>query len=134
MNILFVCKYNRFRSRVAEAYFNKINKNRKINVMSAGIFKGSKLSVNQIKLAKSFGINISGRPKGIDVDLLKWQNVIILVSNDVPSELFKDNKKYGKRLIIWKIPDAGDNDTENVKKTIQSILIKVEQLNRRLRK
>ncbi len=31
MNIIFVCKYNRFRSRVAEAYFKKINKDKNIH-------------------------------------------------------------------------------------------------------
>ena len=40
-SILFVCKYNRFRSRVAEAYFKKINKNKNISVKSAGIIKGN---------------------------------------------------------------------------------------------
>ena len=53
MNILFVCRYNRFRSRTAEAYFKKINKNKKIKVKSAGIFKGNyPLSPIQVKTGK----------------------------------------------------------------------------------
>ncbi len=53
INILFVCRYNRFRSRVAEAYFKKINKNFKVK--SAGLFKGRPLSPKTIKEAKKFG-------------------------------------------------------------------------------
>ena len=40
MNIIFVCKYNRFRSRVAEAYFNKINRNKNIHAYSRGVIRG----------------------------------------------------------------------------------------------
>ena len=43
-NILFVCKYNRFRSKIAEAYFNKINKNKLVSVKSAGIIRGNPVS------------------------------------------------------------------------------------------
>ena len=32
-NILFVCKYNRFRSKVAEAYFNSLNKNKEKGIL-----------------------------------------------------------------------------------------------------
>ena len=38
-NILFVCKHNVFRSKIAEAYFKKVNQNREINAKSAGIIK-----------------------------------------------------------------------------------------------
>jgi protein-tyrosine-phosphatase len=34
MNILFACKHNRLRSKVAEALFRKYNKNKKIKVKS----------------------------------------------------------------------------------------------------
>jgi len=37
MKILFVCKHNRFRSKVAEAFFNKLKKNKKIKAESAGL-------------------------------------------------------------------------------------------------
>ena len=35
--ILFVCKFNRFRSKVAEAYFKKINRNRRIKERRFGL-------------------------------------------------------------------------------------------------
>ena len=37
MKILFVCRHNRFRSKVAEAIFNKLNKNKEIQIESAGL-------------------------------------------------------------------------------------------------
>lgn len=40
MKILFICKYNAFRSRIAEEYFKKINKNSKIQVISRGFIMG----------------------------------------------------------------------------------------------
>ena len=46
MKILFICKYNRFRSRVAAAYFKKINKNSKIKVESAGKDMGTTFIVS----------------------------------------------------------------------------------------
>jgi len=35
MKILFLCKYNRFRSKVAEAVFNKLNHNNHMSAESA---------------------------------------------------------------------------------------------------
>jgi len=128
MNILFVCKFNRFRSRVAAAYFNKINKNKKIKARSAGLIRGSPLDKLQIQTAKSLGINIKGKPLGISTKLLKWQDAIILVSDDVPPALFADNKKYGKKLIVWKIPDTQINNKKVVLKIIKSITNKIDKL------
>jgi len=133
-NILFICRYNRFRSRVAEAYFNKINKNKNIKAKSAGVFKGSPLNKIQIKEAKSSGIDISGKPTGISSQLLKWQNLIVIVADDVPPILFGDNKKYGKKLIVWKVTDSKNDNKKNVEKIIKSIMLKVNQLNKELNK
>jgi len=38
--ILFVCKYNRFRSKTAEAFFNLLKHNKKIKAKSTGLIKG----------------------------------------------------------------------------------------------
>jgi len=123
--ILFICKYNRFRSRVAEAYFNKINKNKSIKAESAGIVRGSALNKKQIAVAKKeLGIDISGKPRSLTTKLLKWQDIIVIVADDVPPALFKENKKYGKKLIEWKIKDSLNS--------IKSIVTKVNKLVRTL--
>ncbi len=133
MNILFVCKYNRFRSRVAEAYFKKINKNKEIKVKSTGIIKGNyPPDKAQILGAKKLGLNIEGKPQGLSTDLLKWQNTTIIVANDVPPEIFKENKKFGKKTIVWKIPDEYYGNKNHINLIIKAIIKKVDSLNNTL--
>jgi len=127
-NILFLCKYNRFRSKVAEDYFNRINKNPKLKAKSAGIIEGSPIDLTQKKISKKLGIELKGKPKGVSTKLLKWQDIIVIVANDVPPALFKDNKKYGKKLIVWKIPDAKEDNESEIKRIVNSIKINVNNL------
>ena len=120
--ILFVCKYNRFRSKIAEALFKKFNKNKNIKVKSAGIIIGKyPLDKIQIEISKKLDINLSGKPQGISTDLLKWQDLIIIVADDVPERIF-NNSDYGKKTLVWKIKDAKSNNKKEIEKII--ILIK----------
>ena len=131
--ILFVCKYNRFRSKIAEAVFNKLNKNKNYQAKSAGIIKGSSIDKKQIETAKKRDIDIKGNPIGLSTKLLKWQDVTIIVADDVPIEIFKDNAKYGKELIIWGIPDAQEDNEEEINSIIQLIEKRVKELIEKLR-
>ena len=131
MNILFICKYNRFRSKIAEAFFNKLNKNKNHKAKSAGIIRGSPISKEIIDSAKDFGIVIKSKPKGLTTKLLKWQDMAIIVGDDIPKQIFKDNKKYDKKLIVWKIPDTASNKKKDIKKIILQIKIKIIQLIKR---
>jgi arsenate reductase (thioredoxin) len=124
-NVLFICKFNRFRSKVAESYFNKINKNPKIKAKSAGIIRGSPINETQKRICKNSGIIIGGKPCGLSTRLLRWQTVTIIVANDVPPIIFKDNNKYGKKVLIWKIPDAESDNVAEIKKIINSIKINI---------
>ena len=128
--ILFVCKFNRFRSRVAERYLKKINP--ELEVKSAGLIRGRPLDKNQIKLAKSEGIDITGSPQGLSSELLDWQDVIIIVADDVPREVF-DHRKFKRKTILWDIEDADSDDTEGVIKIIKSIKSKVNEFNEELK-
>ena len=133
MNILFVCKYNRFRSRVAEAYFKKVNKNKRIKVKSGGLIQGSyPIDAIQLREAKKYGININGRPKTISTKILKWVDVIVIVANDVSSSIFESNK-YRKKLIVWKIKDVTNgNDMKGDRRVIKQIMKKIEGLVKQL--
>jgi protein-tyrosine-phosphatase len=132
--ILFVCKYNRFRSRIAEAYFNKINKNKNFKAESAGIFKGSyPLDSQQLELTKKQSINIQGKPRGISVNLLKKMDIIIIVADNIPKNLFKFKDKYLQEIIVWKIPDGQNGNEENIIKIINSIKNKVDILTKKLK-
>ncbi len=133
-NILFICRYNRFRSRVAVAYFRKINWGRKISAKSAGIIKGYPVNKNQIKFAKEFGISIRGSPQGLSSEILKWQDIVIIVADDVPKDLFKLDKKYNKKIIFWNIPDVAGDDSKGVKRVIEKIIKKTNELSEELKK
>ncbi len=124
---------DRFRSRVAAAYFKKINKNKKIKVKSAGLFKGSFISKRQIAVAKKSDLNIKGGAKAISTRLLKWQDIIVVVADDVPTSIF-NNKKYGKKIIVWKIADVkgSDKTEEREKEIIKQIMEKIDKLNEQL--
>ena len=120
-NVLFICKFNRFRSKVAEAVFNKINKNYNYKVKSAGIIKGNPLDKNQVSFSKERGYVIKNPSQGVSSKLLKWQDVIIIVADDVPKSLFSGNVNYGKRLIAWNIKDAKSDDKKEVMRIIDEI-------------
>ena len=138
-NILFVCKHNVFRSKVAEAYFNKINKNRKITADGAGLIKPDILSEVEKKMislqkrtAKECGIDIVYGSKSLSTKLLRKQNIIIIVADDVPEYVF-NSKFYLKpdlKIIVWKIPDVKgeESDKELIKVDIKLIMEKVNKL------
>ena len=132
INILFICRYNRFRSRVAEAYFKKINKNRNIIIDSAGAMQGVPVDKPEIEAAKEFGLNIKGKPKGISSKLLTLQDICIIVADDVPKSLIKD-KNYNKgKTIIWKIRDARNNSKKEKIRVIKEVIKKIDKLNSKL--
>ena len=129
MKILFVCKYNRFRSRTADVYFKKINKNNKITSSSAGIFQGSyPLDKTQVRVGKELGLNIEGKPRAISTDLLRNIDLIVIVANDVPESLF--NPRYQK-IIKWNISDVKEGkDDGKDRKVMKKIFKKVDELNK----
>lgn len=132
MNILFVCKHNMFRSKIAEVYFKKINKNREININSAGVIQGYlPLDKREVKVAKKFGINLEGKPKGLSVDLLKKQNLIIIVADDVPKFLF-NNREYidfsKTKIVSWEIKDRKLKSEKEIGKIIKQIINKIKKL------
>jgi protein-tyrosine-phosphatase len=134
INILFVCRYNRFRSRIALAYFNKINKNKNIKAKSAGLIRGNSLNPFTVEIAKEFDLNIRGKTQGLSSKLMAWQNVTIIVANDVPPQVFNRNKRYGKKVIVWKIKDVNEKDKPAIKKIIKSIILRIDILNKELEK
>jgi len=133
-HILFVCRYNRFRSVLAEAFFNKYNKNKDVIAKSAAPIKGMPLGDNVKKLAKEFKVKIKAKPHGLTSKLMKWQNITVIVADDVHEGLFDKNKSYGKEVISWYIPDVKDNDIKSMRKITQKIKNKVIELIKTLEK
>ena len=142
LNILFICKSNIFRSKVAEAYFKKINKNKKLKVTSAGIFMRSSLQKEQAEVVKEMGINIKGKSRSMTSKMIRQQDIIINVANDIPKSLFNktfmDDIKFKGKVINWDIKDIAylkkGSIKERTKITINQIIKKVDKLNKDIEK
>ena len=134
MKILFVCKYNRFRSQIAESYFKKINKNKKIFASSAGMIKGDyPLDKLQVSIARRLGVKIGKKPKAISLDLLKEQDMIFIVADNVSKSIFKYKGKYIKEIVEWKIHDEENGIIKNIEMIINMIKKNIEDLVEKLK-
>ncbi len=133
-HILFVCRYNRFRSVLAEAFFNKYNKDKSIIAKSAAPIRGKPLGENVKKLAKEFKVKIKDKPHGLTSKIMKWQNITVIVADNVPKDLFNKNKIYGKKVIHWHIKDVKENSFEEMKKITLNIKRNVIKLVKDLKK
>ena len=112
MNILFVCRYNRFRSVMAEAFFNKYNKNTTLHARSGAPIRGGPQRESILKAAKEFNLKIKKHPQGLTARMLRWSDLIVVVADDVPTSLFDKNKKIGKKVVAWNISDAKKDTLE----------------------
>jgi protein-tyrosine-phosphatase len=136
-NILFVCKYNVLRSKIAETYFKKINQNSNIEVKSAGLIAGgSPLYDNEKRILKRYGFNFSKESNYLSKSLIDWADMIIIIANDIPKNIFmKKNSQFKKDIKIWRIKDsfAGASDKQ-IEKIITKIINKISKLVRKLSK
>ena len=136
VKVLFICKHNRFRSRVAEVYFNNSNRKSRKNenrAKSAGIYPNNDpLDKSEVALARKFGIDIRGKPKKISPALLKWQDVIVIVADDVRKRQIKNHKKY--KVIMWKVKDTDIVDEKKIKRIIKEIIKRIDSFNRKIKR
>jgi|SRR3989344_850609 len=138
MKILFVCKYNAFRSRVTEEYFRKINKNRNVSVLgSRGIIMGGNSDTAQREVSrKILGVNIAKRkPLPLKIKDMKEADRIIVVANDIPKVIFNYwNAPIMKKIVIWEIKDEQKRNKRNIRKIVLAIKRKIDRLNKKLRR
>ena len=140
-NILFICKHNRFRIRVASAYFNKINKNpanhargaESTSGILAFILRLIPLNRNEINLSREIGLDIKGKPHLLTSRLLKWADVYVIAANNVSPSILRKSKKFWKKVIVWKIPDADWSNKKEIKHSINLIIKHVNKLVRELK-
>jgi len=127
MNILFVCRYNRFRSRVAEAFFNYYNKNKKIHVKSAGtnvdqlgfpIMSGAREALKKLNIP----CDLEMGAQQLDSNLINWADKIYVVADDVSLEDIPS-----KKTIQFNIIDAWTNESV-ILKTIKSVEKSVKEI------
>ena len=135
MKILFICKYNRFRSKTAEVYFKKINK--KINVFSRGIIGVNKPldpaeKRRNIYLKKQFGFVLNAKSISVSVKDLMEADKVIIVADDVPRKLF-NSVKWKNKVQIWNVSDEKADNKKNINKSVKIIINKVNDLVRKLK-
>ena len=128
MNILFICKHNRFRSKVAEALFKKYNKNTNVRAYSAGLIIGGTGHRHIAQAARHFGITITSKQQSITKELLDAMDIIVDVADDVPSTIFKQYLTPRKKLLVWNIEDFTGEGIEPRKKIMIKILSRVQKL------
>jgi protein-tyrosine-phosphatase len=136
VKILFVCKYNRFRSKVAEIYLKKVNKTKGVLVRSRGIIEVNKpLDSAERKrnkyLKKQFGFVLYGKSLSVDVKSLLWADRIIIVADDIPAVLF-NSTKWRDKIEVWKVPDEKADNIRNINKSVGIIIKKVDALVKKL--
>ena len=130
MKILFVCKHNRFRSKVAEALFNKYNKDKENEAKSAGV----KLDIMHVaenvkKALEEKGIKeVDNLPREVSEKEIKWADKIIVVANDVSTENFPKEKTE-----VWFVSDINQGDLEGIRKRVDMIEYDVKALLKRVR-
>ena len=133
--ILFICKHNIFRSRVAEEYMKQ---NSNYDISSAGIIKGISLPESQRRAAVKFGLDISFNSKTLGISLLRQQDLVVVIANDVPKKIF-ENPLYNLKgkLVFWGIKDVknlfnpDEKDSETI---IKAIIKKADALIKQLEK
>jgi len=125
MKILFVCKHNRFRSKVAETIFNRLNKNTKVKAESAGLKKSRLVSKNVVRFLKEKGFKLTNiTSRKINQELIKKFDLIIIVADNVDKKLLE---RFDKKIIVWKIPDTDNRNIKEVKNIIKKIEIKINK-------
>jgi protein-tyrosine-phosphatase len=128
MKLLFVCKYNRFRSKVAECIFNALNKDKKIKAESAGLLMDASrqyIEKNVLKIMNKKGYKLRGMPRQLTSGLVKNFDVVVIVADNVNKEFFADFK--GK-IIKWKISDCKACELGRILEIVDEIEDKVKRL------
>ena len=129
MKILFICKHNRFRSKVAEALFKKYDK-KKNEAKSAGMtldLSRPYICENVQKTLKKKGIKKVDEQacKLKDYDL-KWADKIIVVSDNIPRHAFP--KEIIKKIEFWDVEDADECEKEKINEIVDNIEKRVRRL------
>jgi len=110
---------------VAEALFKKYNKNKRIEVKSAGIaidILRPYICKNVKDLLKEKGIKIiNEQSREINEQDIKWADKIVVVSNNIDCSIFPKEK-----LEVWEIEDADESEREKIKEIINKIEKKIK--------
>ena len=124
MKLLFVCKGNVCRSQMAEAFYEKLSKNK--NVKSAGYspenLEGKSLdNTKYVKFCMDGeDINVRNKvSKKIDIEMVDWADKIIVF--DSKKMNWPDFLRNLEKVEVWDIEDPRHGDLEFHRKTMYEI-------------
>lgn len=117
--VLFVCKGNRYRSRIAEEIFNK-NPPKGFVAESAGIQYQKYNDRVMPKVLKEIGIDMSKRkPRKLSENMIKKASKIIVFDGvEIPS----------KQAEVWPVKDCRAGDVDCIRKGRKQIERRVAEL------
>ena len=133
MNILFICKHNRFRSKVAEALFRHYYKGDSVKVRSAGTIVDLmhpyvSRAVHAVLRERDVSLRDDGAVK-LDSFMLKWADKIVIVADNVSPDMFQGREMIGsKPVVFWPIGDASEIDVEGIRRRVSDIDVRVLEL------
>lgn len=128
---LFACTENRFRSQIAEAYFNAMAPTNWIAI-SAGNKPAQEVHPNAILLMLEEGIDISGKkPKLLVPEMHKLADIGVIVCGESGSKCPVLYTRYVER---WGIPDPAGMSLDDARKVRDEIKHKVADLVERIKK
>ncbi len=110
-------------SKIAEAFFKRLNKNKKNKTKSAGLICGYPVDKRLKDYARKNGIKIGSSPRTLTKDIVRWADLIILVADNVPKSVFKS-----KKIQVWRINDCSIEEDEKVNRIIKQIKGKIIRL------
>jgi len=129
MKILFVCKYNRFRSKVAEGYLKSKVVDGNFSVASAGLIPSiNGMEKRELKVVNKFGIEIHGKPQGLNTRKIFASDLIVIVADNIPKRLFRFHN-HKLRVLKWRIKDFNPGESEEeIEEIVKQIIKKVDRL------
>ena len=122
--ILFICKGNSGRSRMAEAFFNCFSKTGK--AISSGTKPDKKIHPWTVQVMKEVGIDMSHqKPKPLTNEILRKADRIIIMDSEISKNTLSE---YLPKLKKWRIERLLGKPISTVRKIRNQIKKKVKQL------
>ena len=127
--ILFICKGNSGRSRMAEAFFNLLSQKGK--AISAGTKPDKKIHPWTIKVMKEVEVDISQqKPKLLTNEMMRKADRIIImdpeISKNIPPEYLPKLKKWRIERLLGKPISTVRKIRNQIKKKVKQLIKEIE--------
>lgn len=125
--VLFVCAENRFRSVVAEAFFNRFAPEG-WRAVSAGLSPAPAVHPLAVELMREEGIDVSGRrPRPLTRELLEGADMVVVVCGGAQCPVVRAPAER------WELPDPAGMERGEARRVVEEIKRRVLLLIQRLK-